>query len=101
MRQTFAAALLGVFAGTAAAQEAVDVRTAQVAPGVHVMHGAGGNIGVSVGPDGVFLVDDQYAVMTPKVAEALAKLTAEPPRFVLNTHWHGDHTGGNENLELK
>ena len=101
MRQTLAAALLGVLAGTAAAQEAVDIRTVQAGPGVYALHGAGGNIGVSVGPDGVFLVDDQYAVMTPKVAEALAKLTAEAPRFVLNTHWHGDHTGGNENLAEK
>ncbi|HET8690664.1 MAG TPA: MBL fold metallo-hydrolase [Steroidobacteraceae bacterium] len=101
MRQSITAALLGIFAGTAIGQEAVDVRTEPVAPGVYVMHGAGGNIGVSIGPDGVFLVDDQYAVMTPKVAEALAKLTPESPRFVLNTHWHGDHTGGNENLAQK
>ena len=72
MRQSITAALLGIFAGTAIGQEAVDVRTEPVAPGVYVMHGAGGNIGVSIGPDGVFLVDDQYAVMTPKVAEALA-----------------------------
>jgi cyclase len=101
MRQHFAAVLLGAFAAAAAAQEAVDIRTEAVGPGVYVLYGAGGNIGVSVGADGVFLVDDQYAVMTPKVAEALAKLTPESPRFVLNTHWHGDHTGGNENLAQK
>ena len=90
------------FAGAAGAQDAdVQVRTEAVAPGVWVLYGSGGNIGVSAGADGVFLVDDQYAVMTAKVTEALAKISPQPPRFVLNTHWHGDHTGGNENLAEK
>jgi len=89
-------------AGTAMAQDAeVAVRTEPVAQGIHVLYGSGGNIGVSAGADGVFLIDDQYAVMTTKITEALAKLSPEPPRFVLNTHWHGDHTGGNENLADK
>ncbi len=60
--------------------------------------GAGGNLGLSVGEDAVFLVDDQYAPLTPKIQAAIAKLTAKPVKFVLNTHWHGDHTGGNENF---
>ena len=60
--------------------------------------GQGGNIGVSTGPDGTFLIDDQYAPMTPAIIAALKDLNAPSPRFVLNTHWHGDHTGGNENL---
>ena len=82
--------------GMAAAQDAdVAIRTEPVAPGVHVLYGSGGNIGVSSGPDGIFLIDDQYAVVTPKITEALAKLSPGPPRFVLNTHWHGDHAGGN------
>jgi glyoxylase-like metal-dependent hydrolase (beta-lactamase superfamily II) len=55
-------------------------------------------MGLSVGEDAVFLIDDQYAPLTPKIEAAVAKLTARPVRFVLNTHWHGDHTGGNENL---
>jgi glyoxylase-like metal-dependent hydrolase (beta-lactamase superfamily II) len=89
-------------AGAAFAQDAdVQVRTEAVAPGIWVLYGSGGNIGVSAGEDGAFLVDDQYAVMTPKVTGALAKITPEHPRFVLNTHWHGDHTGGNENLADK
>ena len=46
-------------------------------------------------------LDDQYAVMTPRISEAIAKINPAPPRFVLNTHWHGDHTGGNENLAAK
>src|SRR5687767_4444168 len=96
------AAFFAAMAGTAAAQEPEPtVRTESVAPGVYVLYGSGGNIGASVGADGVFLVDDQYAAMTPKVTEALAKLSPEAPRFVLNTHWHGDHTGGNENLASK
>lgn len=76
----------------------VEIRTESVAPGVHVLFGAGGNIGVSTGPDGIFIIDDQYAPLTPKIQAALAKLADAPVRFVLNTHWHGDHTGGNENL---
>ena len=97
-----AAALVAAMTGTVAAQEPeATVRTEAVAPGIYVLYGSGGNIGASVGADGVFLVDDQYAVMTPKIAAALAKLSPDAPRFVLNTHWHGDHTGGNENLAAK
>lgn len=99
MSKRCALALLAVLAAPAGAQEQeVTVRTEPVAPGVYVLYGSGGNIGVSIGADGVFLVDDQYAAMTAKITEALAKLSPAPPRFVLNTHWHGDHTGGNENL---
>ena len=76
----------------------VVIKTEQVAPGVHVLFGAGGNIGVSVGPDGAFLIDDQYAPLTPKILDAVKAIGPQPVRFVLNTHWHGDHSGGNENL---
>jgi glyoxylase-like metal-dependent hydrolase (beta-lactamase superfamily II) len=69
-----------------------------VAPGVFMLAGPGGNIGVSVGEDGVFLIDDQYAPLTDRVLAALRTITPERVRFVLNTHWHEDHTGGNENL---
>ena len=102
MSKRFVAILLAAITSTAAAQEPEPtVRTEAVAPGVYVLYGSGGNIGASVGPDGVFLIDDQYAVMTARITEALAKIAPEPPRFVLNTHWHGDHTGGNENLAGK
>src|SRR6185295_19862327 len=57
--------------------------------------GSGGNIGVSVGEDGVMLVDDQFAPLAPKIREALKGITSKPIKFVLNTHFHGDHTGGN------
>lgn len=84
----------------AAAQDwdAVEIETQRVAQGVYVLYGRGGNIGLSVGEDGVFVIDDQFAPLTDKVVEAIAAITSEPVRFVLNTHWHGDHTGGNENL---
>jgi glyoxylase-like metal-dependent hydrolase (beta-lactamase superfamily II) len=97
MSKSIGFALLAAFVSFASAQNAPEptVRTESVAPGVYVLYGSGGNIGVSAGADGVFLIDDQYAVMTPKIAEALAKINPAQPRFVLNTHWHGDHTGGN------
>ncbi len=102
MRSRFATLLLAALASTAFAQDPQGtIRAEQVVPGIHVLYGSGGNIGVSSGTDGMFLVDDQYAVLTPQVTEALAKIAPEPPRFVLNTHWHGDHTGGNENLAGK
>ena len=87
------------FAGSTHAQEnfdTVQVRSEQVAQGVYMLTGAGGNIGVSIGDDAVFVVDDQYAPLTPKILAAIAQLTSKPVRFVMNTHWHGDHTGGNE-----
>ena len=76
----------------------VEIATTELGGGLYMLTGAGGNIGVSIGPDGVFLVDDQFAPLTPKIEAAVAALTPEPVRFVINTHWHGDHTGGNENL---
>ncbi|MBA3558691.1 MAG: MBL fold metallo-hydrolase [Gemmatimonadaceae bacterium] len=63
-----------------------------------MLMGAGGNIGVSIGDDGIFLVDDQYAPLTPKILAVLDSIDKRSVRFVLNTHWHGDHTGGNENM---
>jgi cyclase len=82
------------------AQEMQDVQieTVEVAPGVYMLMGRGGNIGVSAGADGVFLIDDQYAPLTEKIVAAVQAISDGPIRFVLNTHWHGDHTGGNENL---
>ena len=76
----------------------VEIRTVPVATGVSMLVGRGGNIGVSTGPDGVFLIDDQFAPLSPKILAAVAKLSDAPVRFLLNTHWHGDHAGGNENM---
>jgi len=63
-----------------------------------MLMGSGGNIGVTVGDDGVVLIDDEFAPLTEKIKAAIAKLSPKPIRFLLNTHWHGDHTGGNENI---
>lgn len=91
---------LALAPAAAAGQEMADVeiRTTMLGEGVYALAGRGGNIGVSVGDDGIFLVDDQYAPLTPKILAALAELGDGPVRFVLNTHWHFDHTGGNENM---
>jgi cyclase len=93
---------LSVLVQTGRAQEpnfdTVQVAAVHVAGGVYMLVGAGGNIGMSAGENGVFLVDDQYAPLTPKIAAAVKAIRDEPIRFVLNTHWHGDHTGGNENM---
>lgn len=76
----------------------VEIRTSMVAPGIYLLEGRGGNIGLSIGTDGPFIVDDQYAPLTEKILAAIATVTDADVRFVLNTHWHGDHTGGNENM---
>jgi glyoxylase-like metal-dependent hydrolase (beta-lactamase superfamily II) len=65
--------------------------------GFALLAGAGGNMAVSTGRDGVFLVDDQFAPLTEKITAAIREIQDAPVRFVINTHWHGDHTGGNEN----
>ena len=78
--------------------DTVQVRAVNVAPGLHVLFGAGGNVGVSSGPDGTFIIDDQFAPLTPKIVAAIRTITPSPVKFVLNTHFHGDHTGGNENF---
>lgn len=84
----------------AASQDMADVRieTVPVAPGLFMLVGRGGNIGLSTGADGAFLVDDQYAPLTERILGAIRSVTGGPVRFVINTHWHADHTGGNENM---
>ncbi len=78
--------------------EEVEIQTLPVAPGLHVLVGRGGNLAVSSGPDGVLLVDDQYAPLSEKIRAAVRAISPHPIRFVVNTHWHEDHTGGNEAL---
>ena len=76
----------------------VEIRTTKLSDAVYMMQGAGGNLGLSAGDDAVVLIDDQFAPLTEKITAAIAKITPKPVRFILNTHWHGDHTGGNENF---
>ena len=71
------------------------VTSAPVAGNVHMVTGVGGNIGVSVGPEGLLIVDDQFEPLAPKINKALDKLSKAKIAYVLNTHWHFDHTGGN------
>lgn len=99
MRHLLASAAL-IVSGPVLAQDLskVEIKTEQVAPGVAVLFGAGGNIGVSYGEDGTVLIDDQFAPLTEKIQTAVSTLGAQPVKFLVNTHWHYDHTGGNENL---
>ncbi|MFN2512076.1 MAG: MBL fold metallo-hydrolase, partial [Pyrinomonadaceae bacterium] len=73
----------------------VEIKATKVAGNVYMLEGRGGNIGVSVGSDGILIVDDQYAPLADKIKAALKTLSEGKLKFVLNTHWHGDHTGGN------
>lgn len=102
MRRSPIALFLALLAAPAAAHqqpaEEVRIRVERVAPGVAVLFGRGGNIGLSFGEDGNVLIDDQFAPLTERILEAVRSVDADPVRFVVNTHWHGDHTGGNENL---
>lgn len=76
----------------------VQIKTEKLSSTTYMMTGEGGNLGLSIGDDTVFIIDDQFAPLTPKIKAAIAKLTKKPVKFVLNTHWHFDHTGGNENM---
>jgi glyoxylase-like metal-dependent hydrolase (beta-lactamase superfamily II) len=98
--KTIAAALLLTAASCALAQDfsKVEVKATKLNDTTYMLTGAGGNLGLSVGEDAVFLIDDQYAPLTDRIKAAIAQITPMPVKFVLNTHWHGDHTGGNENL---
>ena len=85
--------------GLAAAQDQdfskVQMKVSKVAGNVYMIEGAGGNIGASVGEDGIVVVDDQYAPLADKIQAALKGITDKPVRFIINTHYHPDHTGGN------
>lgn len=95
---TSAAALFAgsaLLAATAQTSE-VTITTTDLGDGLYMLEGQGGNIGLSVGADGVFMIDDQFGRIADKIKAAIAEITDQPVDYVLNTHWHGDHTGGNE-----
>src|SRR5258705_5997448 len=101
MRIIFRIAILVLFSGSfCLAQERdfskVEIKVTKVAGSVYMLQGAGGNIGASIGDDGIVVVDDQYAPLAEKIQDTLKGITDRPVRFVINTHYHEDHTGGNE-----
>src|SRR3954469_4106708 len=95
-------AIIFALALSAAAQQddfsKVEIKVQKVADGVYMLTGAGGNIGASVGEDGIVIIDDEFAPLIPKIQAALKGISDKPVRFILNTHYHGDHTGANEGL---
>lgn len=86
---------LAMFVGQEEDFSKVQMKVTKVAGSVYMLQGAGGNIGASVGDDGIVIVDDQYAPLADKIQVALKGITDKPVRFIINTHYHGDHTGGN------
>ena len=113
MRRQMAIFVTGMLLGTAALAQAqqgpaqtpppampsppdVKIETTELAPGIYMLTGRGGNIGLTVGVDGAAIIDDQFADMAPKIRAAVSMLTDKPVQFVISTHLHGDHTGGND-----
>ncbi len=95
---TFVALMFSVAAWSSNHWDSVEITTVPVADGLYMLTGEGGNVGVSVGVDGTFIIDDQYAEMTDKIGAAIKDVSGDKARFLINTHWHGDHAGGNENF---
>ncbi len=89
--------LLGL-AAPVAAQDEVQIKTLPLRDGIYMLEGKGGNIGLFIGEDGTFLIDDQFAPLTEKHLAAIQTVGGDVPKFLINTHYHADHTGGNENL---
>src|SRR5437899_5873490 len=95
-------AALAIMAASASAQapdfSKVQIKTNKVSNNFYALDGQGGTIGVLAGPDGVFMVDTQFAPLSEKINAAVKQISDRPIRFIVNTHVHGDHTGGNENF---
>ena len=104
MKTTLFALSFAVLATTVYAQapqpdfSKVEIKTTKISNNFYTLDGQGGTIGVLVGPDGIFMVDSQFAPLSQKIAAAIHQISDKPIRFMVNTHVHGDHTGGNENF---
>jgi glyoxylase-like metal-dependent hydrolase (beta-lactamase superfamily II) len=100
LRGMIACLLVGLLgpAAPVAAQDEVQIKTLPLRDGVYMLAGKGGNIGLFIGEDGTFLIDDQFAPLTVKHLAAIRAVGGDVPKFLINTHYHADHTGGNENL---
>ena len=90
-----------VVAPFVSAQEDVKIEATALTKNIHMLAGKGGNVGVFIGGDGTFIVDDQFAPLSEKILKAIQSIGGDTPKFLLNTHFHGDHTGGNENFGNK
>ena len=102
IHRKFIYTLLFLFCSTllfAQNRKEVIIKTEKLSEHVYMLTGQGGNIGVSIGDDGVFMIDDQFAPLSAKILTAVRKLSDRPIKFLVNTHWHGDHTGGNINFQ--
>ncbi|MFK8017187.1 MAG: MBL fold metallo-hydrolase [Gammaproteobacteria bacterium] len=95
---TIAAILIAPMALGQTDYDKVEIESTAVSGGVYMLTGAGGNIGVFTSEQGVFMIDDQFAPLTDKIKAAVSQLSDQPLRYLVNTHWHFDHTGGNENI---
>lgn len=98
MRKLVAALLIAALPVAAQAQQdfsKVEIKTQKITDGIFILQGAGGNIGLSTGADGPLVIDDQYAELAPKIVAAIKAQQDKPIAFIVNTHFHGDHTGGN------
>src|ERR1035438_4841403 len=92
------AVVAGISTATQAQQEdfsKIEIMTTDLGHGLYMLEGGGGNITVAVTPDGVIMVDDQFAPLSAKIKAAIAKVSRVPVRYLINTHYHPDHTGGN------
>ena len=77
----------------------INIESTKLSDQIYMLKGRGGNIGLFIGKDAVFMIDDQFAPLTPKILETIKNITTKPVSYLVNTHWHGDHTGGNENMQ--
>ena len=90
---------LNISLGISQNKEEVTIKVDKLSNSVYMLTGQGGNIGISIGEDGVFMIDDQFARLSEKILIAIRKLSDKPIKILVNTHYHGDHTGGNVNFQ--
>lgn len=100
MKTLFAALTIAIALPNATFAQNPTLKTTSITPHLHMLSGNGGNIGLLIGPDGTFLIDDQMAPVGPELMKTIKNLGGENPRFLINTHYHFDHTGGNEAIGI-
>ncbi|MFY0629717.1 MAG: MBL fold metallo-hydrolase [Flavobacteriaceae bacterium] len=91
-------AFISLSATTNVQNRDIKITSTKVTDQIYMLKGQGGNIGLFIGDDAIYMIDDQFAPLTPKILEAIKKITPNKVDYLINTHWHGDHTGGNENM---